>query len=519
MGERFFQRMNSWSIERFIRFARRSLAAGVAGLSVMVLSAAVPKPDRDAVTFSVPGGVFTNELRVALATAEPADIRFTLDGSEPGKKSPIYKAPVPINECAVLRARAFYPDGRASGAASQSYVLLGNEVRKFNSHLPLVVVNAAGGEIESDEKSFAGLHVLANQPERTTLPDRADFSGLALLRVRGFTSARYDKHSYAVKIVNDLREPQKASILQLPRESDWVLYGPYPDKTLLRDVLAYELGNAMGAWAPRTRFVEVFLNEGRGKLGMEHYLGLYVFEEKITRDKARVSIAKLGPGDTREPEITGGYIFKKDHAERGGRGRGNGGGPPMGGAPMLRGGFPTAAGGFPAAPEGFLPSLNGEAGSRNNGRGPVRMTRGLERGPVAPRAITNLLAGPVRQMNRLEESQVFPNADSFTTAFQGNTFYYVEPEPDEITAVQRAWLRDYLNRFETALYGPDFADPQKGYQAFMDRDSFIDFHLLSEVTKNVDAFRFSTFYHKERGQRLKMGPLWDWNLSFGNCEG
>ena len=250
--------------------------------------------------------------------------------------------------------------------------------------------------------------------------------------------------------------------------------------------------------------MEVILNEGRGKLSMENYLGLYVFEERITRDKARVNIANLKPGDAREPEITGGYIFKKDHAEHGGGGRWNGG-PPMGGAPMLRSGFPTPPGAFPADPAGFLPSLNGDANFRN-GRGPIRLPRGLERGPVRPN-------------NRPDETQFFPDADSFTTAYQGNTFYYVDPEPDEITAGQRVWLRDYLNRFETALYGADFADPQKGYQAFIERDSFIDFHLLSEVTKNVDSFRFSTFYHKDRGGRLKMGPLWDWNLSFGNCDG
>jgi hypothetical protein len=168
---------------------------------------------------------------------------------------------------------------------------------------------------------------------------------------------------------------------------------------------------------------------------------------------------------------------------------------------MLRGGLPAGAGGFPADPAGFQPSLNGDSNVRN-GRGPVRLSR-----------------GPVRAASQPSEAEVFPDADSFVTRLQGNQFFYVDPEPDEITAVQRAWLRDYLNRFETALYGADFADPKKGYQAFIDRDSFIDFHLLSEVTKNVDAFRFSTFYHKERGQRLKMGPLWDWNLSFGNCDG
>jgi hypothetical protein len=76
-----------------------------------------------------------------------------------------------------------------------------------------------------------------------------------------------------------------------------------------------------------------------------------------------------------------------------------------------------------------------------------------------------------------------------------------------------------VNRCEAALYGPDFRDPEKGYAAFIDVDAFIDYHLLIEVTKNVDGFRFSTFYHKDRGGKIRMGPLWDWNLSFGNCNG
>lgn len=501
-----------------VGFARRLLAAGAASLLGIALSGAVPKADRDAVVFSIPGGVFTNDVRVELKTTAPAVIRFTTDGTEPKEKSSAYQAPVEITECLVLRARAFYPDGRVSSATGQSYVLLANDLRRFSSHLPLVIVNAAGGEIESGEKSFAGLHVLENQPERTTLPDRADFTGTALVGLRGFTSLRYAKHSYAVKLVNGEREPQKHSILRMPRESDWVLYGPYPDKTLLRDTLAYELGNAMGSWAPHTRYVEVFLNERRGKLGLENYLGLYVFEEKVTRDKGRVNIAKLGPGDSREPEVSGGYIFKKDHAERGQRVRWGADGPPMGGGPIIRGGFPTAAGAFPADPNGFLPATTGDSGPRN-GRGPARMPAGQNRGPSGPRAVTNYLGGAAREMIRLDDTEIFPEAEAFTTAMQRNVFHYVDPEPDEITAVQRAWLKNYLNDFETALYGPDFADPRKGYQAFIDRDSFIDFHLFSEVTKNVDAFRFSTFYHKPRGERLKMGPIWDWNLAFGNCDG
>jgi len=107
----------------------------------------------------------------------------------------------------------------------------------------------------------------------------------------------------------------------------------------------------------------------------------------------------------------------------------------------------------------------------------------------------------------------------FRTTLKTNKFFYVDPEPDELTSVQRAWLQNHLNAFETVLYGAGFADPAKGYPSFIDRDSFIDYHLLVELTKNVDGFRFSTFFHKERGGKIKAGPLWDWNLSFGNCNG
>jgi len=95
----------------------------------------------------------------------------------------------------------------------------------------------------------------------------------------------------------------------------------------------------------------------------------------------------------------------------------------------------------------------------------------------------------------------------------------VDPKPDQITAQQKAWLKRYAGQLEAALYGPNFRDPNKGYAAYLDVDSFIDHHLLVEATKNVDGFRFSTFYYKDRGGKLRMGPLWDWNLSLGNVNG
>src|SRR5207244_5631596 len=93
--------------------------------------------------------------------------------------------------------------------------------------------------------------------------------------------------------------------------------------------------------------------------------------------------------------------------------------------------------------------------------------------------------------------------NSFHSTVHTNKFYYVEPEPDELTSVQRAWLRNHVDQIERALYGPEFKDPAAGYAAYLDVPSFIDYHLLVEVTKNVDGFRFSTFFHKNRGGKVK----------------
>ncbi|MDZ7646660.1 MAG: CotH kinase family protein [Cytophagales bacterium] len=70
------------------------------------------------------------------------------------------------------------------------------------------------------------------------------------------------------------------------------------------------------------------------------------------------------------------------------------------------------------------------------------------------------------------------------------------------------------------MAGNDFADPVQGYSQYIDVNSFIDFFIANEVSKNVDGYRLSTYLHKQRdsdGGKLRMGPIWDFNLGFGNA--
>jgi hypothetical protein len=87
----------------------------------------------------------------------------------------------------------------------------------------------------------------------------------------------------------------------MPAENDWVLYAPYADKSLMRNVLAYKIFESMGHYSVRTRFCELYLNES--------YEGVYVLTEKIKRDKNRVAISKFND------DITGGYIVSNDRSK------------------------------------------------------------------------------------------------------------------------------------------------------------------------------------------------------------
>ena len=79
-----------------------------------------------------------------------------------------------------------------------------------------------------------------------------------------------------------------------------------------------------------------------------------------------------------------------------------------------------------------------------------------------------------------------------------------------------------MRDFEDAIASENFTSESDGYKKYIDVDSFIDFFILNEITRNVDAYRISTFMHKDINEKLKMGPIWDFNIAFGNadyCEG
>ena len=94
----------------------------------------------------------------------------------------------------------------------------------------------------------------------------------------------------------------------------------------------------------------------------------------------------------------------------------------------------------------------------------------------------------------------------------GIPFGIKHPDSDEITADQVQYAKDYVSQVASVIYGPDFRDPEQGYAAWIDIDSFIDYWIVFEVMGNHELGNpGSVFYHFERGGKLKAGPCWDFD--------
>jgi len=307
-----------------------------------------------------------------------------------------------------------------------------NLVEFTSSNLPIVVINTNGQQIMDDYKIIADMGIIYNgEGVRNHLTDPFNnYNGKIGIEIRGSSSQMFPKKQYAVETKDAYGSDLDVSILGFPPEEDWILYAPYNDKSLIRDVLVYKLANDMGRYASRSKFCELVLNN--------EYMGIYVLFEKIRRDINRVNIKKLDPTDISGDALTGGYIIKIDKTD----------------------------------------------GENNAGW----------------------------------NSTYLP----FTNAQSKILYQYHVPIPDEIVQQQRSYIQNVIFNFETVMmYSSDIADSATGYPKYIDTDSFVDFILINELAKNVDAYRLSTYLYKDRDSRnpkLFAGPVWDFNLAFGNAD-
>jgi len=304
---------------------------------------------------------------------------------------------------------------------------LSAQVTFTDSDLPIVVITTPPGQIIIDDpRLVCHMGVIDNGPGiRNYMTDPfTNYDGLIDIEYRGSTSQQYPKKGYGFETQDSLGNNNPVSLLGMPMEHDWILYGPYPDKTLIRNVLTFDLTRKMGHYGSATRYCELVIDGD--------YRGVYIAMERIKVDGDRVNIEKLHNPNLWDDTLTGGYIVKVD-------------------------------------------KLTGEVGY------------------------------------------------SWESNYNNEVvFQFHHPEFDELSAIQASYMENYINEFETAINGSQFASAS-GYHYYIDQRSFHDFFILQELGRTVDGYRSSSFLHKDKdgfswNAKIVAGPMWDFNLSYGNAD-
>lgn len=264
------------------------------------------------ITFAPASGTFEGSVTVTLTAAQASDeLRYTTDHTAPTASSPLYTDPLALEASTDLRVQAF-AQGAAVGAPSGAVYLARSGDAEHD--LPVLVLDSFGKEPSSDagERDYLDAAVLGFEPVAgaTSLSAEPSLAVQGAFHVRGQSSSRYDKKPYRL----ELREPSSSDrdcpMFGMPSESDWVLHAPFPDKALIRNAFTYSLGRDMGLTAPRTAFVELYLNSDGKGLDSADYQGVYLLVETIKNQKSRLNLQQLKPKDTALPALAGGYIFK-----------------------------------------------------------------------------------------------------------------------------------------------------------------------------------------------------------------
>jgi hypothetical protein len=98
-------------------------------------------------------------------------------------------------------------------------------------------------------------------------------------------------------------------------------------------------------------------------------------------------------------------------------------------------------------------------------------------------------------------------------------FVYHDPKPEDLTGQQKAYIQGFINTLETVLYSPAFTVSIFGYKSYIDIKSFADYFILGEVTRNVDTYKKSRYFYKNKDSKdglLHSGPAWDFDWAWRN---
>lgn len=267
------------------------------------------------ILFSEPSQTFISTLYVSLSTtANNGLIRYTTDGSEPTTNSSVYAGAVTVANDAVLKAKFFFSNGVISSTFTERYAKMSGDMTNISSDLPIILIDTYNQTLDPNvmKNTFWSL-IEPNNNGRAYATDTSSFSGKVGMKIRGGSSESFAKKQWRLELRNEDDTDRKEKLLGMPSESDWILYAPGKyDRALINNALMYELSRKLGKWAPRTRFVEVYINNDGGDISSVDYWGVYMLTENIKIDNNRVDLANLKDVDNTGEELSGGYLFALD---------------------------------------------------------------------------------------------------------------------------------------------------------------------------------------------------------------
>ena len=90
------------------------------------------------------------------------------------------------------------------------------------------------------------------------------------------------------------------------------------------------------------------------------------------------------------------------------------------------------------------------------------------------------------------------------------------PKDDALTMQKRIAIGQWIEGMERAVKGNDFSDPERGYRAYIDEQSLVNWYVGAEITGNIDAL-YSIYMWKDADeQKMHFGPLWDLDIGYDN---
>ena len=277
--------------------------------------------------------------------------------------------------------------------------------RSLRTRLPLVVLQT-NRTIRKSPRIRARVGLI-DHATNTVKSSPNGYDGFAGISVRGQSSSRFAKKSYTVELRDEAGKNRNEKLLGMPAENDWALYASHNDKSLMRNVIAYDAARRLGDWAARTKYVELVLN-GR-------YQGVYILIETVKLDRGRVVVADKGLGGRYLAEMTLGWQARK------------------------KGKF-------------------------------------------------------------------------FRTPVKDQAVVYDDPKREDLSRQEAGYVRRVIRGAERDLY----RGSRRAWRSRLQMAAAVDYVLLEELFRNPDAFQASTFMVKGAGSKLKLGPVWDFDIGLGN---